>query len=61
MSIVGPRPERPEIAVEYEKEMPEFRLRLQATRDWSLPDTVYLNPDKMPEQLETEAEKTAVS
>lgn len=30
MSIVGPRPERPEIAVEYEKEMPEFRLRLQA-------------------------------
>lgn len=31
MSIVGPRPERPEIAAEYEKEMPEFRLRLQAT------------------------------
>lgn len=30
MSIVGPRPERPEIAAEYEKEMPEFRLRLQA-------------------------------
>jgi exopolysaccharide biosynthesis polyprenyl glycosylphosphotransferase len=30
MSIVGPRPERPEIAVQYEKEMPEFRLRLQA-------------------------------
>ncbi len=29
MSIVGPRPERPEIAAEYEKEMPEFRLRLQ--------------------------------
>ena len=29
MSIVGPRPERPEIAEEYEKEMPEFRLRLQ--------------------------------
>lgn len=30
MSIVGPRPERPEIAAEYEKEMPEFSLRLQA-------------------------------
>jgi lipopolysaccharide/colanic/teichoic acid biosynthesis glycosyltransferase len=30
MSIVGPRPERPEIAAQYEKEMPEFRLRLQA-------------------------------
>ena len=29
MSIVGPRPERPEIAEEYEREMPEFRLRLQ--------------------------------
>ncbi len=30
MSIVGPRPERPEIAREYEKIMPEFSLRLQA-------------------------------
>ena len=30
MSIVGPRPERPEIAREYEQEMPEFALRLQA-------------------------------
>ena len=30
MSIVGPRPERPEIAEVYEKELPEFRLRLQA-------------------------------
>jgi lipopolysaccharide/colanic/teichoic acid biosynthesis glycosyltransferase len=29
MSIVGPRPERPEIAKAYEKEMPEFALRLQ--------------------------------
>ena len=29
MSIVGPRPERPEIAREYEKYLPEFRLRLQ--------------------------------
>ena len=30
MTIVGPRPERPEIAAQYEEEMPEFRLRLQA-------------------------------
>ena len=30
MSIVGPRPERPEIAADYEKELPEFALRLQA-------------------------------
>ena len=30
MSVVGPRPERPEIASEYEEAMPEFRLRLQA-------------------------------
>ena len=30
MSLVGPRPERPEIAVQYEEELPEFALRLQA-------------------------------
>ena len=30
MSLVGPRPERPEIAEEYGKELPEFSLRLQA-------------------------------
>ena len=30
MSLVGPRPERPEIAAEYERQMPEFALRLQA-------------------------------
>lgn len=29
MSFVGPRPERPEIAKQYESEMPEFALRLQ--------------------------------
>ena len=29
LSVVGPRPERPEIAAEYEKTLPEFRLRLQ--------------------------------
>ncbi|MDE7297547.1 MAG: exopolysaccharide biosynthesis polyprenyl glycosylphosphotransferase [Lachnospiraceae bacterium] len=30
MSLVGPRPERPEIAAVYEREIPEFQLRLQA-------------------------------
>ena len=29
MSIVGPRPERPEIAEQYYKTIPDFRLRLQ--------------------------------
>lgn len=29
MSVVGPRPERPEIAAEYEKVLPGFNLRLQ--------------------------------
>ena len=29
MTIVGPRPERPEIAEQYEKVLPSFRLRLQ--------------------------------
>ena len=29
MSIVGPRPERPEIAAQYEDEMPEFKYRLR--------------------------------
>lgn len=29
MSLVGPRPERPEIEEQYRKELPEFRLRLQ--------------------------------
>ena len=29
LSIVGPRPERPSIAQQYEEEMPDFRLRLQ--------------------------------
>lgn len=30
MSVVGPRPERPELAAEYEAVLPEFALRLQA-------------------------------
>lgn len=29
MTLVGPRPERPEIAKQYEQDLPEFRLRLQ--------------------------------
>ncbi|MCR4689472.1 MAG: sugar transferase [Saccharofermentans sp.] len=29
MSIVGPRPERPEIASKYEEDLPEFSMRLQ--------------------------------
>lgn len=29
MTICGPRPERPEIAEQYEQDLPEFRLRLQ--------------------------------
>ena len=29
MSVVGTRPERPEIAEQYEREMPEFALRLR--------------------------------
>lgn len=29
MSLVGPRPERPEIAAQYEKEIPEFTYRLK--------------------------------
>lgn len=29
MSVVGPRPERPELARQYEKEMPEFDFRLR--------------------------------
>ena len=30
MAVVGPRPERPEIAEQYMKSIPEFKLRLQA-------------------------------
>ena len=29
MSVVGPRPERPELCQEYEKQFPEFKFRLQ--------------------------------
>ena len=33
MSIVGPRPERPELAAEIEKEIPEFCYRLKMKAD----------------------------
>ena len=29
MSVVGPRPERPELTAEYKKQMPEFDYRLK--------------------------------
>ena len=29
MSLVGPRPERPELAQDYKKDMPEFEFRLK--------------------------------
>ena len=32
MSMVGPRPERPEIAAQYEEELPEFSYRLKVKR-----------------------------
>ena len=38
MSIVGPRPERPEIAEEYKKDMPEFDYRLKVRP--ASPDTL---------------------
>ena len=41
-------------------EHPE-RWNGRATRDWSLPDTVYLNPDKVQEQSEKADEHMAVS
>ena len=41
-------------------EHPE-RWNGRATRDWSLPDTVYLNPDKVHEQSEEANEQMAVS
>ena len=41
MSVVGPRPERPEIAEQYEKVMPEFALRLSGfVRKQVLPGTL---------------------
>ena len=44
----------------HKEEHPE-RWNGRATRDWSLPDTVYLNPDKVQEQSEKADEQMAVS
>ena len=41
LSIVGPRPERPEIASQYCEEMPEFALRLQAKAGLTVYAQVY--------------------
>ena len=47
MTICGPRPERPEIAAQYEAEMPEFRLRLQAKAglSWTEPIALRMEDD----------------
>lgn len=45
MSFVGPRPERPEIAAEYEKELPAFRYRLNVKAGLTGNAQVYGNYD----------------
>ena len=47
MTICGPRPERPEIAAQYEAAMPEFRLRLQAKAglSWTEPIALRMEDD----------------
>lgn len=51
---------RKEVYEAAKAEHPE-RWNGRATRDWSLPDTVYLNPDKVHEQSEGTDEQMAVS
>lgn len=51
---------RKEVYEAAKAEHPE-RWNGRATRDWSLPDTVYLNPDKVHEQSERADEQMAVS
>ena len=51
---------RKEVYEAAKAEHPE-RWNGRATRDWSLPDTVYLNPDKVHEQSEEANEQMAVS
>lgn len=51
---------RKEIYEAAKAEHPE-RWNGRATRDWSLPNTVYLNPDKVHEQSEKADEQMAVS
>ena len=47
MTICGPRPERPEIAAQYEAAIPEFRLRLQAKAglSWTEPIALRMEDD----------------
>ena len=51
---------RKEVYEAAKTEHPE-RWNGRSTRDWSLPDTVYLNPEKISEEAETAVEETAVS
>ena len=51
---------RKEVYEAAKTEHPE-RWNGRLTRDWSLPDTVYLNPEKISEEAETAVEETAVS
>lgn len=50
MTIVGPRPERPEIAEQYYKSLPEFRLRLQVKAGLTGYAQVYGKYNTSPEQ-----------
>lgn len=50
MTIVGPRPERPEIAEEYYKTLPEFKLRLQVKAGLTGYAQVYGKYNTSPEQ-----------
>lgn len=47
MTICGPRPERPEIAAQYEAAISEFRLRLQAKAglSWTEPIALRMEDD----------------
>jgi exopolysaccharide biosynthesis polyprenyl glycosylphosphotransferase len=49
MSLVGPRPERPEIAAEYEKSIPAFSLRLQVKAGLTGYAQVYGRYDSAPQ------------
>ena len=50
MSLVGPRPERPELAAEFAKDLPEFAQRLQITPGLTGPAQVYGQYDSSPEE-----------
>ena len=50
MSLVGPRPERPELAAQYEKALPEYALRLQVKAGLTGYAQVYGTYDTPPEE-----------